>query len=211
MNNYKSIWQQYTKSKPELSLDEYESLQLEIAYLKKQLTTQSKLVKKLKNLTNQDSLTYAWNKKKFRQDLDKVIEYDTRYNRVSGVVFLDLNRFKNINERSGHLAGDLVLQHLTSLLKKSNRLNDEVYRLGGDQFAIILPNSDEDQLQSKASFLADLIQRSPCIYDKEKIYISASINIAVIDKTITEKTAIESTSDHMFKIKNIFDEQSITV
>jgi len=209
MNNYKSIWQKYSKSKAELSLEEYERLQLEIAYLKKQLTTQSKLVQKLKGLAYQDSLTCVWNRRKFQQDLDKILEYNNRYGRVSGVLFLDLNHFKSINDNLGHLAGDFVLQHLATTLKKNNRLNDEVYRLSGDEFAIILPKTDEAQLQIKSNFLSELIQNSPCIYKDKKIYISASIGGSIVTEDTTGREEIIEVADkQMYKLKKKYHMQA---
>ena len=145
MNDYKSIWQKYTKSKNEFTIEEYESLQLEIAYLKKQLSTQSKLVKQLKQDAYQDSLTKVWNRRKFQEDLEKSLEFNHRYKRTSGVLFIDLNHFKAINDSLGHLAGDAVLQHISKVLVNNCRTNDEVYRLGGDEFVILVPDTNLKQ------------------------------------------------------------------
>lgn len=204
MNDYKSIWQNYTKSKTEFTLEEYEALQLEIAFLKKQLSSQSKLIKQLKEDAHQDSLTTLWNRRKFQDDLDKNIEYNRRYSRSSGILFIDLNHFKTINDTLGHLAGDHVLQHVASLLKNHCRINDEVYRLGGDEFVIIMPEITAEVAEQKARLFETVVRSTPCIYNEHELQLSASVGSGVINGNLTKEDVIESADKQMYQVKQEF-------
>ena len=203
MENYQSIWQKYTKSKEDLTLEEYQSLQLEIAYLKKQLSTQSKLIKQSKSEAHQDSLTQLWNRRKFTQDLEKVIQYNNRYGRKSGIFFIDLNQFKAINDTLGHLAGDKVLQHVSNILSNYCRLTDEVYRLGGDEFVIIMPESNIDIISNKCKQLEVLIENTPCIYKGQEVNLSASIGTCIVDGIITKEQVLENADKQMYQTKQL--------
>jgi diguanylate cyclase (GGDEF)-like protein len=201
MNDYKSIWQKYSKSKNELTLEEYEKLQLEIAFLKKQLSTQSKLIKQLKEDANEDSLTKLWNRRKFQNDIEKLIEYNRRYCRSAGILFIDLNDFKSINDTLGHLAGDFALKHVAEILKKSCRVNDEVYRLGGDEFIVIIPEIKPLDIYKKSNLFEQTINNTPCIYNNKELKISVSIGVSLIDGTKTKDAIIEDADKNMYKIK----------
>jgi diguanylate cyclase (GGDEF)-like protein len=204
MNDYKSIWQKYSKSKSEFTLEEYEALQLEIAYLKKQLSTQSKLITQLKQDAYQDSLTKVWNRRKFDEDLEKTLEFNSRYDRSSGLLFIDLNDFKAINDTLGHLAGDAVLQNIAHILKQHCRKNDEVYRLGGDEFAIIMPEVDETVAHKKAQILSDIIESSKCSFKNHDICLSASIGSCSLNSRSCKEDVLESADKQMYKIKQDF-------
>lgn len=201
MNEYKSIWQKYTKSKTEFTLEEYEALQLEIAFLKKQLSSQSKLIKQLKNDAHQDSLTKLWNRRKFQEDLDKAIEYNSRYTRSSGMLFIDLNNFKTINDTLGHLAGDFVLQHISNILKQQCRVNDEVYRLGGDEFAIIMQEVNDLETINKAVAIENAILTTPCLYESQKLCLSASVGTSLIDGEKDKNDVLEIADKQMYQVK----------
>jgi|TARA_Y100001960_G_scaffold148317_1_gene156786 diguanylate cyclase (GGDEF)-like protein len=204
MNDYKSIWQKYTKSKSDFTLEEYQELQLEIAFLKKQLSSQSKLIKKLKEDAHQDSLTQLWNRRKFQEDLDKSIAYNRRYSRSSGLLFIDLNHFKAINDTLGHLAGDNVLQHVSEILKKNCRINDEVYRLGGDEFVIIMPEVTQEVVQAKSKTLENAISQSSMFFKGQEVCLSASIGFEVVDGSKNKNNVLESADKQMYKVKQQF-------
>ncbi|HAG52459.1 MAG TPA: hypothetical protein DCL21_01595 [Alphaproteobacteria bacterium] len=204
MNDYKSIWQKYSKSKTEFTLEEYENLQLEIAFLRKQLSSQSKLIKQLKEDAHQDSLTKLWNRRKFQQDLEKSIEYNRRYTRSSGLLFIDVNHFKAINDTLGHLAGDNVLQHISEVLKKHCRVNDEVYRLGGDEFVVLMPEVEEEIASKKAKIIEETIIKTPCTFQNQEICISVSVGSGLIDGSKDKNSVLEIADKQMYKAKQQF-------
>jgi len=98
----------------------------------------------LERLSTTDTLTGSYNRMKYDQDLEKEITRAQRYNlSLSGIMF-DLDNFKQINDEYGHLIGDQVLIQLSSYIKRIIRVNDRLCRWGGEEFIILLPNTDQE-------------------------------------------------------------------
>jgi len=89
-----------------------------------------------------DPLTGLWNRRAFRQGLDREILRSERYGLVLSVLLLDLDDFKAINDLCGHLFGDVVLERAGKLLRRSVREADLAARYGGEEFAVLLPETD---------------------------------------------------------------------
>ncbi len=127
-----------------------------------------------------DPLTKLPNRTLLRDRLNQTIKQAKREKEHFAVMFLDLDRFKNINDSLGHIVGDELLQKVSARLMDCIRERDTLARFGGDEFTFILPklnNSQED-----ASKLATKILQSvkrPFIVDNRELYISASIGIAI--------------------------------
>jgi two-component system cell cycle response regulator len=90
-------------------------------------------------LTTIDGLTQIYNKRYFQETLEREIGRAQRYRRDLSLIMFDIDRFKNINDTYGHLAGDYVLKHLATVIKSRIRREDILARYGGEEFAIILP------------------------------------------------------------------------
>lgn len=99
----------------------------------------------LKKLSMRDGLTGALNCKAFREHLLQAFELYQRHQTVSTLVFIDIDKFKNINDQYGHLVGDDVLKQLASELIEKSRSMDVVARYGGDEFAVLLPESTAEE------------------------------------------------------------------
>ncbi|MEA1974792.1 MAG: GGDEF domain-containing protein, partial [Bacillota bacterium] len=87
-----------------------------------------------------DELTGAYNRNKFYECINQEIARSKRYNIDFSIIMYDIDHFKRINDIYGHIAGDLVLKELTNLVKESIRINDCLFRFGGDEFVILLLN-----------------------------------------------------------------------
>src|SRR5229473_5785420 len=92
-----------------------------------------------------DPLTGLYNRRLFTEDFDKEINRARRYAHPLSLVILDLHRFKEVNDKYGHPRGDEVLQAAASTLKKTLRTSDSAFRIGGDEFALLLPQTDSAQ------------------------------------------------------------------
>jgi diguanylate cyclase (GGDEF)-like protein len=109
-----------------------------------------------------DPLTTLYNRRFFDDYFEKELNRSTRYNHKLALVIFDLHRFKDVNDRLGHPQGDALLQMAAATLRKSLRTSDYAFRIGGDEFALLLPQSDTEQAailsrRVRASY-ADAIQ-----------------------------------------------------
>jgi diguanylate cyclase (GGDEF)-like protein len=92
-----------------------------------------------------DPLTSLYNRRFFEDYFEKELNRSIRYNHKLALVVFDLHRFKDANDRFGHPQGDALLQMVAATLRKSLRTSDYAFRIGGDEFAILLPQSDTEQ------------------------------------------------------------------
>lgn len=132
---------------------------------------------RLKHDAFHDSLTQLPNRAWFMQQLEFSIAHN--HNWMYGVLFIDLDRFKVVNDSLGHLAGDELLKNVAKRLEKCLRWQDKVARFGGDEFAILLENIDDLQ---EVIQIAERIQEKlklPFKLKTEKIFTSASIGITL--------------------------------
>jgi diguanylate cyclase (GGDEF)-like protein len=89
-----------------------------------------------------DSLTGLYNRRFFNEYFEKELNRSIRYSHRLALVIFDLHRFKDINDRHGHPTGDILLKMAADTLRKSLRTSDYAFRIGGDEFALLLPQSD---------------------------------------------------------------------
>ena len=91
-----------------------------------------------------DGLTGLGNHRAFQEEIERQWSTATRYNRPLALVLLDLDEFKQINDSDGHAGGDLILRRIGSVINASLRRSDRAFRVGGDEFALLLPDTDAD-------------------------------------------------------------------
>src|SRR5467141_3964299 len=92
-----------------------------------------------------DPLTSLYNRRLFSETFEKELNRGRRYGSPLGLVVLDLHRFKEVNDKHGHPRGDEVLRAAAATLKKALRTSDSAFRIGGDEFALLLPQTDSTQ------------------------------------------------------------------
>ena len=126
-----------------------------------------------------DTLTGLPNRTFFNQHLPTALDHARSSNQMLAVVFLDLDRFKTINDTLSHAVGDLLLQQVTQRIARSLRSGDIVSRWGGDEFTLILPNiSSPDDCAKVAQRIAHQLT-DPFVLDGHELYITTSIGIAL--------------------------------
>ncbi len=122
-------------------------LAAEVARLEAELRAMRAKLRGLEAHADLDPLTNVFNRRGFERELKRAISYVQRYGARAVLVYIDLDRFKPVNDRHGHAAGDAILKAVASALTQNVRASDTVARLGGDEFAVILWNlSDQDAL-----------------------------------------------------------------
>lgn len=143
------------------------------------LEERDRMIKDLKRLTIEDSLTGLYNSRHFFEQLDKEIERSDRYLHPLSLIFIDIDKFKKINDSYGHMIGDKVLSLISKKILSCLRTNDTAYRFAGDEFTIILPETDSRNAKVVADRIVDRFVDEPILVNgKTMPKISVSIGIA---------------------------------
>ena len=119
-------------------------------YLRVPILMEYEDLKKLQINAATDPLTGLYNRRLFEEHFEKELNRALRYNQHLALIFLDLHQFKEVNDRYGHPQGDLFLQTAAATLRKSLRTSDYAFRIGGDEFALLLVHSDSEQANTLA-------------------------------------------------------------
>ena len=115
------------------------------SYLRVPVLIEYDELKKLQINAATDSLTGLYNRRFFEDQCDKELNRALRYNQHLAIVMLDLHQFKEVNDRYGHPRGDALLRMAATTLRNSLRTSDYAFRIGGDEFALLLVQSDAEQ------------------------------------------------------------------
>ncbi|MGO9900949.1 MAG: diguanylate cyclase domain-containing protein [Solirubrobacteraceae bacterium] len=134
----------------------------------------------LRYLADHDGLTGLLNRRRFEQELRRVIAETARYGQPGALLLLDVDHFKSINDTLGHLAGDQILVGVAEALRGVLRETDSAVRLGGDEFAVLLPQTDEHQAQTVASRIVLVVRELTQELSHSPITISVSIGIGTV-------------------------------
>jgi diguanylate cyclase (GGDEF)-like protein len=151
--------------------------------------------RRIEYLATHDSLTNLPNRVMFNQLLHYAIEAARRHDRKFAVLFIDLDRFKIINDSLGHEAGDALLVEIGNRLRRSVRKCDIVARLGGDEFVIILGETSEiDVIECIATGLLEVLSQ-PLHLSGHECNTSASIGIAIYPSDGTDQQTLTKNAD----------------
>jgi len=149
------------------------------------ITDRKRLEAQLILLANRDPLTNLFNRRRFREELELHLSQSKRYGLQSALLWLDIDRFKDINDTLGHRSGDELLVELARLLQSLLRDHDVLSRLSGDEFAILMPHVDALQAQSVAARLLDAVHKHNFEVGEQPIRVTVSIGIALCPEHAT--------------------------
>jgi two-component system cell cycle response regulator len=135
----------------------------------------------LRERANKDVLTMLPNRAAIATALEQEISRCHRDRRSVGVILLDLDHFKRVNDTYGHFAGDAVLRETAVRLRASTRPYDQVGRYGGEEFLVVLPNCDLEDATHQAERMRQLLIGTPMLVDGIELSVSASFGVTVSD------------------------------
>jgi diguanylate cyclase (GGDEF)-like protein/PAS domain S-box-containing protein len=145
------------------------------------VTASRELMRKLSYNASHDALTTLPNRASFEKRLKNAITDVAGQPRQHSLVFLDLDRFKAVNDSAGHAAGDALLREIAQLMQHHLRHNDCLARLGGDEFGLILFDCPCEQAKSLMQQLVNHISQHPFYWEGQIYHVGASAGITLID------------------------------
>lgn len=146
-----------------------------------------------------DSLTGAGNRRLFDEKVLELIAMQDRDKTPTSLVILDIDNFKTINDRFGHIRGDEVLINLAGLLRERLRKGDGLYRLGGEEFAIVANQADQAMALGLAEELRGLVETSDLV---PAMKVTISLGVAECDAADDARTWFEKADAALYQAKN---------
>ncbi|MGZ5208768.1 MAG: GGDEF domain-containing protein [Sulfuricurvum sp.] len=151
--------------------------------------------------SREDFLTKLYNKRALEEFMAlKEADYE-RYNRNYCIAMLDLDYFKKVNDTYGHEAGDIVLKAFAQILKDQGRTNDIIGRYGGEEFLVILGDTDMEGARKFANKVREHVQEAHFMYQKERIALSVSVGIASRASYTSLSTTIIGADEKLYEAK----------
>lgn len=158
----------------------------------------------LQQKTIQDDLTAAFNRRHLEAYLDEELERDRRYGRTFSILFFDLDRLKEVNERYGHLAGSRVLREVALLIQSKLRKSDRIFRYGGDEFVVTLPETGAEGAMRVAHRLRRAVRSYRFLADEGlAATLTASFGVATFPHDATSQEGMIRVADQaMYRVKS---------
>lgn len=153
------------------------------------------LEKELLWQANHDSLTKLYNRNHFERALDAEVTRLKRSREHSALLYIDLDRFKYINDTAGHAAGDQLLCEIASQLQARLRESDLLARLGGDEFAVILRNIDKPRVPEVADGFREVLEQLSFVYGDRQHKVNGSIGVALVDRNAQSPGEVLANAD----------------
>jgi diguanylate cyclase (GGDEF)-like protein len=161
------------------------------------LQENARLYREMQRLAVTDSLTGLYNRHYFNETLGREIERSRRYNTALALLLMDVDRFKMFNDRYGHLQGDEVLKMVARVLAAQLRSTDILARFGGDEFAIILPETD----RGGAISVSKKIEHAMAQHKYKDWLLGVSVGLGVYHPGMTLESFIEQADRKLYRNK----------
>jgi diguanylate cyclase (GGDEF)-like protein len=164
----------------------------------------ARAVEKIQELTITDDCTGLYNARHLYKTLEAEVYRSQRFHYEFSVCFLDLDHFKQVNDVHGHLVGSRLLNEIGYRIKASLRLIDYAFRYGGDEFVVLLPQTNKEQAQVVARRLREVIRSEPFRIDSSTtLHVRASMGVATYPEDAKSAHEIIRQADEMmYMVKN---------
>ncbi len=170
-------------------------------WLVRDITLRKQQEARLTALATTDALTGLPNRASFMRYLDAAIEDCQNFSADRGaVLMLDLDFFKRVNDTYGHAVGDTVLQHTARVIRASLRESDKAGRLGGEEFAVVLPRTEVEDARALANRIRESLASAPVATEKGDVSVTISIGLAMLGGA-TAKESLNQADEALYAAK----------
>lgn len=152
-------------------------------------------------LMTYDGLTCCLNKRCFHETFDREVARAQRYARPSSLLLFDIDHFKRVNDTYGHIAGDAVLRQTASLVRTNLRCHDIFARVGGEEFAVVLPETSLSDAALVADKIRRLVESSEFMFDAVSIPITVSLGVACVQTNETAQALYARADACLYRAK----------
>jgi diguanylate cyclase (GGDEF)-like protein/PAS domain S-box-containing protein len=173
------------------------------------VTERKQLQQEITHLAFHDPLTGLANRRLFMDRLDHALAHLRRSNQACAILFIDLDRFKEINDSYGHNAGDAVLVEVAARLRRAVREADTIARFGGDEFAVLCEGADLDNATQATERIEAELNR-PALIEGASVAVVGSIGIAIADRDADADALLRQADAAMYAVKSL-DRQTHSV
>jgi len=153
------------------------------------VTDRKRAETRLRDLAEHDSLTGLLNRRRFDEELDDALGGIKRLGGAAGLLLVDLDRFKLVNDSYGHKIGDDVLVAVASVLRKRLRAGDLIGRIGGDEFAALLYDADAESAAAVGRDLVNAIHELRVPAGNAEVRVTASVGVVPLDAEVADEAA----------------------
>lgn len=145
------------------------------------VTERELLRRRLIEMATTDELSGLNNRRRFRECAEEAYQCARRYREHLSVLMMDIDYFKKINDTHGHLIGDAVIREFSEMLSAAFRGTDIVGRMGGEEFAVVMRNTDAEDAFKKAESFRQTVEEKNMIFEQLKVRVTVSIGVAEVD------------------------------
>jgi diguanylate cyclase (GGDEF)-like protein/PAS domain S-box-containing protein len=161
------------------------------------ISTRLRYQEQLRYLADHDALTGLLNRRQFEREVSEQVGRAHRYGELSTLLMIDIDGFKQINDTYGHRVGDRALKAIAVALKRRLRDTDQVARVGGDEFAVLLPYAGAEQGGDIAADLQRLISGCSVEVEDSEVHLSMSIGLVQIDSDTKDDESVFIEADKL--------------
>ncbi len=182
--------------------EEYTILQLKADALSALLAEQEEKIRILERISRTDPLTRTLNRRGFNEEFETELSRADRTGKAGTLCLIDINRFKDINDRYNHCAGDEALIFIARYLQSFLRKTDRLARIGGDEFAIILTDCNRKKFIERMEKSEKDFQKRGFFYKNQKIPLSFSFGCASFDGSASAECIFLEADQNMYAHKH---------